>query len=951
MNLLPVWLRKWLRSSCAPVRRPVRRTRLFVEALEDRVVPSVSSTDPAYLAWRAQTFTIDDATFGPVAAASNVSAESAAPTNSNYGSLIGLNQVLAGTSYRGQGYSVAIIDTGINYDDPDLANRVVGGYNFVANNTNYMDDNGHGTFVASEIGSSSSTLSGIAPDVNLIALKVLDSTGSGTYGNVENALDWCVAHQAQYNIVAVNLSLGSGNYTVDPYTFLESDFTTLTSAGVFIGVAAGNDYYTDGSTPGLAFPAVSPNVVSVGAVWDGNFGAASWANGAQDYSTSAYKIASFSQRSSALSILAPGAILTDDALNGGLTQMAGTSMATPVIVGASVILHQALDDASLGVDATQAYILSLMQSTGTAVVDANTGADNVSHTGLTFKCINLSAAVDAIVPAPQGPAIGAIPDQNVGFGQTATVTVSTSDSSSQTVSWSAQTFTSTQDAYALVTQYGLAFSGDYWTNLHGMNEKWLWSYAMGGLVAFILPDGTIHRYSAAGNAAMLSEANLLGRVDPSYYVNPLLLVDSVAPSSITPPATLSISGTQLTVTPNAQFSGPIYVVVTASDSQTSVKTIFVVNVSSPAPPSLGTIADQNVGYGQSATVGVSTTSNSGQPVTWSAQAFTATQDAYTLVTQYGLAFSGYYWTNLHGMNEKWLWSYSMGGLAICILPDGTIRRYDPAGTAAMLSDADLLGRVAPSYYANPLLLVDTAAPSSMAPPATLSISGTQLTVTPNAQFSGPIYVVVTATAGQTSVKQAFVVNVSAAAPPAIGAISDQSVAAGQSATVTVVTSDPNGGTVNWQAQVVTSAQDAAAVELQYQLAYTGDYWTNLHGMNEKWLWSYAMGGLVACILPDGTIRRYDPAGTSAMLSNADLLGRVDPMYYTNPLLLTALPMTASVTAAATASGSAVSAASLSITGAQLTITPSASYVGNLFVVITASNEYLSTEKYVMVTVQ
>jgi hypothetical protein len=417
-----------------------------------------------------------------------------------------------------------------------------------------------------------------------------------------------------------------------------------------------------------------------------------------------------------------------------------------------------------------------------------------------------------------------------------------------------------------------------------------------------------------------------------------------------PPAAVSVSGAQLTVTPNAQFSGPIYVVVTASHSQTSVKTVFVVNVSAPAPPSLGTIADQNVGFGQTATATISTSSNSGYPVTWSAQALTATQDAYALVTQYGLAFSGDYWTNLHGMNEKWLWSYAMGGLAVCILPDGTIRRYDPAGTAAMLSDADLLGRVDPSYYANPLLLVDMAAPSSMAPPATLSVAGAQLTVTPNAQFSGPIYVVVTATDGQTSVKKTFVVNVSAAAPPAIGPISDQSVVAGQSATITVVTSDPNGATVNWQAQVVTAAQDAGAVELQYQLAYTGNYWTNLHGMNEKWLWSYTMQGLAVCILPDGTIRRYDPAGTSAMLSNADLLGRVAPSYYANPLLLTALPMTASVGAAATASGSAVSAASLSIAGAQLTVTPSASYIGNLFVVITASDEYRTTEKYVMVTV-
>ena len=100
---------------------------------------------------------------------------------------------------------------------------------------------------------------GIAPNVDFVALKVLDSTGSGTFGNVDLALQWVAAHQAQYNIVAVNMSLGSGNYTADPFTFLETDFQTLVKDNVFISVAAGNSYYTYGSAPGLAYPAVSPN--------------------------------------------------------------------------------------------------------------------------------------------------------------------------------------------------------------------------------------------------------------------------------------------------------------------------------------------------------------------------------------------------------------------------------------------------------------------------------------------------------------------------------------------------------------------------------------------------------------------------------------------------------------------------------------------------------------------
>ena len=167
--------------------------------------------------------------------------------------MIGLPTVFANTSYRGQGYSVAVIDTGIDYDDPDLGGgfgagyKVVAGYNFVNDTANPMDDNGHGTVVASEIAANSSTYSGVAPDADLIALKVLDASGSGTFANVLNALNWVIANRTKYNIVAINLSLGSGNYTANPYTFLDPDLSTLTADNVFIGVASGNSYYDNKS--------------------------------------------------------------------------------------------------------------------------------------------------------------------------------------------------------------------------------------------------------------------------------------------------------------------------------------------------------------------------------------------------------------------------------------------------------------------------------------------------------------------------------------------------------------------------------------------------------------------------------------------------------------------------------------------------------------------------------
>src|SRR5262249_2865180 len=160
------------RAPCAP------RTRLRLESLEERLAPAV---------------------------------------NSDFRGIIGLDAAQANYPYRGQGYSVAVLDTGINYNDPNLGGgwgkRVIAGWNFHANNGSPMDDNGHGTFVAGEIASSSATYPGVAPDVNLIALKVLDGSNNGTWTNIQAGLEWVIAHRAQYNIVAVNLSLGSGNYT------------------------------------------------------------------------------------------------------------------------------------------------------------------------------------------------------------------------------------------------------------------------------------------------------------------------------------------------------------------------------------------------------------------------------------------------------------------------------------------------------------------------------------------------------------------------------------------------------------------------------------------------------------------------------------------------------------------------------------------------------------------
>ena len=102
-----------------------------------------------------------------------------------------------GHSVNGQGLRVAIIDTGIDYTHPDLGNgfgsghRVIGGYDFVNNDTDPMDDNGHGTHVAGIVAANGSVV-GVAPGASLLAYKALDANGSGSFSNIIAAIERAV---------------------------------------------------------------------------------------------------------------------------------------------------------------------------------------------------------------------------------------------------------------------------------------------------------------------------------------------------------------------------------------------------------------------------------------------------------------------------------------------------------------------------------------------------------------------------------------------------------------------------------------------------------------------------------------------------------------------------------------------------------------------------------------
>lgn len=310
----------------------------------------------------------------------------------------------------GSGFASVIIDTGIDLDHPyfgpdsnsdGVADRIVYSWDFADNDSNASDVSGHGSNVASIVGSQNATFGGMAPAANIIALKVFsNSGGSGSFGDVEDALQWVIANAATYNIASVNMSLGdSTNYTSNVSAYgLGDEMAALTAMNVIVVSSAGNDFHTHDSEPGIAYPAADPNSLAVGAVWDSNNGGPiNFSSGAIDYTTGADRITSFSQRhATLLDIFAPGARITGAGTTGGTTTYSGTSQASPHIAGIAVLAQQ-LAMQELERRLTFAEFRSLLQSTAVTINDGDDENDNVTNTGLNFPRVDVLALGEAIL--------------------------------------------------------------------------------------------------------------------------------------------------------------------------------------------------------------------------------------------------------------------------------------------------------------------------------------------------------------------------------------------------------------------------------------------------------------------------------------------------------------------------------------------------------------------------
>jgi subtilisin family serine protease len=292
--------------------------------------------------------------------------------------LLGADRVWRELGFTGAGVNVAVLDTGIDTDHPDLADNLIAQKCFgqgicLPDNADESDSaedgNGHGTHVAGIItGRGENSPRGVAPDTGIVAVRVIGDNGSGFTSDVISGIDWVIANQAQLNVKVINLSLGGGAYrevcdTADANTRLYAEAVrTARQAGITIFAASGNS----GLTERMMAPACVSGVISVGSTYDANLGDVTL-GGCRDEHATVDQVACISNSSPVLDLLAPGAVIDSTALGGGQKAEAGTSMSTAHATAVAALVLQANSDL------TPAEIETVLKETGVPVTDGRNG--------------------------------------------------------------------------------------------------------------------------------------------------------------------------------------------------------------------------------------------------------------------------------------------------------------------------------------------------------------------------------------------------------------------------------------------------------------------------------------------------------------------------------------------------------------------------------------------------
>ncbi|NJK66383.1 MAG: hypothetical protein HC941_07485 [Microcoleus sp. SU_5_3] len=354
-------------------------------------------------------------------------------------SLINLDKFRATPRFSGidgSGFSVAVLDIGVNLKHPffgpdsdsnGISDRIVYNYDFADGDADASDKDGHGTSIASVIGSEDPTYTGMAPGAKIIDLKIrrdeqLNGDEDNKFAFVEQALQWVLQNAETYNIASVNMSFGNARNYSDYISLygIEDELAALAAKNIIVVSSSGNRYYQYQNPTGVNYPSADPNSLSVGGIYTTDFGSYQYDNyfgPAKANTTGADRIAPISQRNGKLTtVFAPGAPITgagkdpnegtpDPDVSGPplatdsgvpLSIYHGASHATAHISGIAALAQQ-LAQKELGRRLTPTEFANLLKQTGVTINDGDDEDGNVTNTSLDFKRVDVLALAGGIV--------------------------------------------------------------------------------------------------------------------------------------------------------------------------------------------------------------------------------------------------------------------------------------------------------------------------------------------------------------------------------------------------------------------------------------------------------------------------------------------------------------------------------------------------------------------------
>ena len=818
----------------------------------------------------------------------------AVPNDSQYSQLWGMNAIDAPDAWNiSTGSSkvvVAVIDTGVDYNDRDLAANIwtnpgetsgnsadddhngfvddVHGYNFVANNGDPMDDNSHGTHVSGTIGAVGNNSQGVAGvnwSCSIMPLKFLSSDGTGYLSDAIRAINYVTMERTQYgvNVRVINCSWGGGEYSAA----LESAIRASGDAGILFVAAAGNSATNNDTTPEYPANYTPSNVISVAAV------------------TKTNSLASFSNYgATTVDIAAPGVSIYSTIPGNRYAIYSGTSMATPFVSGVAA-LAWAVDPSATVAEVRNAI---LEGASPVASLSGKVASGGVLNAYNTLKLLDN--------PAPSGPSIGSLvaSPNSVAIGAAVTlsargITVSSGTATSvsfyvdsnnngqyDTADHLLGSTSSIAGGQAAITINSSSLgTGSHQVLARAQGSSGIWGSCVSTTLTVLCGDD--HGNNAATATAVGVPSSTAGTIEVTgdsdwfkfqavagkhYVFNVQLgtLSDSVLYLYDTNGVAQlafnddygSSSASQITWT--ATTSGAVYLAVGGYGNTCTGTYSMSVQMSNSAPV-LTAIGSQTLSYSATTlSIPLHATDADGDSLTYTAQVMTVdrlAQRAYALdqrLTLHTFANASYH-LNSHGADEKYL--LSKYNVLYFIRPNGSLYRW--GGSIAQSVLVDTLSR---EYYVNPTLLCAAQIPSLMSISSVsveTAIVGDTLIVTRAAGVTGVLRVQVTVSDGQQSNSEVFTIADSL-------------------------------------------AQKAYNLDQQLGLHTfaDGSYRVNAHGVGEKYILGY--NNVLYFIRPNGSLYRW-----GGSIAQSTLVAKLSPAYYADPLLLCdaqSPTLTATATAAA-----------------------------------------------------